>query len=76
MKISGRGASYKKALSQNLIKNLFAHKKIETTRTRGKHIVKKLAGNADVSVVMKPVGRRRGDNAPMVEVSVVDPTKK
>ena len=75
MKKSGRGASYRKALISNLVEHLLAHKKIETTRTRGKNLMQTVSRMADVSAAMKTLGRRRGDNAPLVEVSIVDAKK-
>lgn len=74
MKKIGRGTAYKKALLNNLISSLNIHKKIQTTKTRGNKLVSYFASKKGVSISLKPQSRRRGDNAQIVSVEILENT--
>ena len=76
MKKIGRGTSYRTALLNNLRKSLLTHKKIQTTRSRGKQLVKDVSQGENVHLSMTNAPRRRGDNAPQVIVEIIENTKK
>ena len=76
MKKIGRGASYRAALTENLVKNLLVYKKIQTTRSKGKHIVEHVLKVRRKQVTIQPAPARRGDNAPQVTLEISDLTKE
>lgn len=75
MKKTGRGTAYRSALSENLVKNLLEHKKIQTTRSRGKLIAQQVRKELKKKITMTPAPSRRGDNSPQVIIEIIDLVK-
>jgi ribosomal protein L17 len=76
MKKIGRGASYRKALLQNLENSLLSHKKIRTTKSRGKILVDRISRIKDLLFSVSTTSRRRGDNAPQTIIELIEKNKE
>lgn len=65
---------YRKALFRNLLKALLTKKKIQTTEARAK-VLRTFVQQKNGATRIVKLGRRKGDNAPMVLVELLEEEK-